>query len=135
MTNEATLGVRDPVVPRSDGATEAIVATLQAISVKLSEDKPQKQRWITPNTGMSLAGVVILLGGMWTVASVVGDMRVEQGRANESTNNVVKRVDETNAEMKRMGEKLDALRDVVAGVDKRLSYVEGRNAGTKDGGK
>lgn len=126
MTHEASIEAAVDGAARQGRETQDLVAALDRVSLKLSDPRQQKRN-LAAQVSM-IVGIFAILGGMWTVVDAVSQMRVEQATAKKSVETVEKRADESIR-------KLEDLTKVVGEIDKRLSYIEGRNAGTKEGGR
>lgn len=126
MTHEASIESAVDGASRQGHETQDLVAALDRFSLKLSDTRQQKRN-LAAQVSL-IVGIFAILGGMWTVVDAVSQMRVEQATAKKSVETVEKRADESIR-------KLEDLTKVVGEIDKRLSYIEGRNAGTKDGGR
>lgn len=126
MTHEASIEAAVDGAARQGHETQDLVAALDRFSLKLSDARQQKRN-LAAQVSL-IVGIFAILGGMWTVVDAVSQMRVEQATAKKSVETVEKRADESIR-------KLEDLTKVVGEIDKRLSYIEGRNAGTKDGGR
>lgn len=107
-----------------DGETrsrdEALVRSLDAIATKLVE-APKKRSPISLDSGITLGAAVVFLGGLLRVYDYAVEVKVGQNTANGL-------IVETRSDVKE-------LKTQFADLDRRLSFIEGKRAGEKDGGK